>query len=379
MKKIIIFGFLIINSIAGFSQLSITVDSLRQRADTLWFSNRKGSIVYFRTLNDTLYFGDATGEKKVSQIGTGTGGLNFSDTISKIATKYDLTQIESGSADSNFKYMTAESARFGSSDGDSVYIDLNKIEIMNAGESFKIDASDDVTVISTTSDATNILLDTDATLSNFSFSETYGFGMIKNGGDFTYLPYGITHIPSTPHVLVTGDSANKIVQSELGSFAEDTLPRSNWNRINTDSLGLGESIVTVIPFTLFIQADSYDPVDGETTYICSTPQAPATNENNRAVLVPYNATIIGASLIMNTTAGNAGTNENISTYIRINRTTPNNLIATVGSTSGTRTFTNNALDIDVQQGDIITIMIVQPTWSTNPTSAHWSGNLFLKL
>lgn len=76
MKKLIIIGFLIVNSIIGLSQappLSVTIDSLRQKSDTLWFSNRKGSIVYFRTSGDTLYFGDATGEKKVSQIGTGTG------------------------------------------------------------------------------------------------------------------------------------------------------------------------------------------------------------------------------------------------------------------------------------------------------------------
>jgi hypothetical protein len=100
MKKIIIIGFLVINSIAGLSQLSITVDSLRQRSDTLWFTNRKGSIVYLRTKFDTLYFGDATGEKKVSQIGTGTGGVNWNDTLSKIATKYDISQSGGSTSDS---------------------------------------------------------------------------------------------------------------------------------------------------------------------------------------------------------------------------------------------------------------------------------------
>lgn len=237
MKKIIIFGFLIINSIAGLSQLSITVDSLRQRADTLWFSNRKGSIVYLRTLNDTLYFGDASGEKKVSQIGTGTGGLNFSDTVLKIATKYDLTQIESGSADSNFIYMTSQSARFGS-EGDTILINSEGIIISNPGDligemKFGIGIPS-IEINNSLMTKGMELSQTGVYFSDGSEDVSLSFDGVRFKNN-TKIPYGISWIPTTPHVLVTGDSTNKIVQSELGSFTEDTLPR-----INADTLVVSE-------------------------------------------------------------------------------------------------------------------------------------------
>jgi len=80
MKKILIIIGLITLSLTGFAQLDITkrtvtADSLRSKADTLYFTNKLGSIVYFRTSGDSLFFGDVTGEKMVSQIGTGGSGV----------------------------------------------------------------------------------------------------------------------------------------------------------------------------------------------------------------------------------------------------------------------------------------------------------------
>lgn len=69
MKKAILIIFLLINSIVGFSQLSVTIDSLRQKSDTLWFTNRQGSVVYFRTTGDSLFLGDVNGEVYSGEIG----------------------------------------------------------------------------------------------------------------------------------------------------------------------------------------------------------------------------------------------------------------------------------------------------------------------
>jgi hypothetical protein len=53
---------------------SIKTDSVRSRHDTLWITNNSGSISWIRTKGDSLFFGDATGEKPLSIIGTGGGG-----------------------------------------------------------------------------------------------------------------------------------------------------------------------------------------------------------------------------------------------------------------------------------------------------------------
>ncbi|MDD5013554.1 MAG: hypothetical protein PHW73_00445 [Atribacterota bacterium] len=130
------------------------------------------------------------------------------------------------------------------------------------------------------------------------------------------------------------------------------------------------------PYTIFVQGDNSDPDDAATVYFCSTPQAPATNEANRRVGVIKAGTILYADITMNTTAGNAGSNENISIYVRLNDS-DDYLIETIGSTDNIRIFNNYSLNIPVVQGDKILIKVVYPTWDTNPTNVHWSGNLFI--
>jgi hypothetical protein len=80
---------------------------------------------------------------------------------------------------------------------------------------------------------------------------------------------------------------------------------------------------------------------------------------------------------MNTTAGNAGSNEDISVYIRINRTT-DYLVETIGSTDAVRIFNKYDLVISVAENDIIEIKAVYPPWGTPPTNVHWSGNILIQ-
>lgn len=128
--------------------------------------------------------------------------------------------------------------------------------------------------------------------------------------------------------------------------------------------------------TVFFQGDGADPSNNTTVYFCSTPQAPALSQNFRAVISLQNGNIRSAALIMNTTAGNAGSGENISVYLRLNRTT-DYLIKTVGTIDAVRVFDNYNLNIPIQQGDILLIKVVYPTWVTPPTNAHWSGNAII--
>jgi len=77
MKKLIIFILLILNNLAGFTQISATIDSLRQKGDTLWISNRKGSIAYMRTSGDSLYLSDVSGEIYLGLVNSDTADYSI--------------------------------------------------------------------------------------------------------------------------------------------------------------------------------------------------------------------------------------------------------------------------------------------------------------
>ncbi|MBI5075628.1 MAG: hypothetical protein HZB62_10760 [Nitrospirae bacterium] len=73
----------------------------------------------------------------------------------------------------------------------------------------------------------------------------------------------------------------------------------------------------------------------------------------------------------------AGSGENISMYIRVNNTT-DTLIATVGSATAERIFSNTDLSIPVSVGDFFNIKMVNPAWATNPTAVFGSGSIYIE-
>jgi hypothetical protein len=77
-----------------------------------------------------------------------------------------------------------------------------------------------------------------------------------------------------------------------------------------------------------------------------------------------------------TAHGTAGSNENISVYIRLNNSS-DTLIQTVGVANGHRVFTNVALSIAVAVGDYIEIKMVCPTWGTPPVACNFGGEVYV--
>lgn len=73
----------------------------------------------------------------------------------------------------------------------------------------------------------------------------------------------------------------------------------------------------------------------------------------------------------------AGTNEDMTMYIRLNNTT-DYLIGTVGSTDRIKTWLNESLNIPVTPTDYIEIKITTPTWVTNPTGVSSWGCLLIE-
>lgn len=69
MKKLILSILFLVFTVSIFCQTNGTFDSLRmRRTDKMFFTNRHGSISWFRTSGDTLYIGDSTGEYSLGQL-----------------------------------------------------------------------------------------------------------------------------------------------------------------------------------------------------------------------------------------------------------------------------------------------------------------------
>jgi hypothetical protein len=76
-------------------------------------------------------------------------------------------------------------------------------------------------------------------------------------------------------------------------------------------------------------------------------------------------------------SGVAGSNENISMYLKINNTT-NILIQTIGSTDLAREFINNSLNEVINEHDFVEFRLTTPTWGTNPTGVTLIGVFTIK-
>jgi hypothetical protein len=75
--------------------------------------------------------------------------------------------------------------------------------------------------------------------------------------------------------------------------------------------------------------------------------------------------------------GTAGSNENISLYIRLNNTT-DTLVKTIGDTSSTKIFNKTDLAISVAEGDYIEGKFVFPIWGTQPINVKFTGIIVIE-
>lgn len=130
-------------------------------------------------------------------------------------------------------------------------------------------------------------------------------------------------------------------------------------------------------YTLPLVAGVINPAnDSEVNYWGSfSAKSPDVTANRERVYIPKAGTIKGVNVVMY--AGTAGTGENISLHIGLNNTTFT-LVATVGTTSNPRIFTNNALSIPVVVGDYIAMRWTFPVWATNPSATYVGGTVYIE-
>ena len=119
----------------------------------------------------------------------------------------------------------------------------------------------------------------------------------------------------------------------------------------------------------------FNPTDAQTVAFGQAINAPTVSTNAYFEIIMRGAGVIRGCDLNMLVGGTTGTNENWSLYVRHNGT--DYLVATVGSTTVVRNFTNTSMNIPYVDGDIVRMIYVNPTWATNPTGVTATGNLIL--
>lgn len=128
-------------------------------------------------------------------------------------------------------------------------------------------------------------------------------------------------------------------------------------------------------YTLNVCSLNINPLDATTYYFGQIPKAPVTATGQNRVLIRLAASIRIVNIYC--FASTAGTNENISLYIRKNNTA-DTLIQTVGTAASERVFFNSALNIPFAAGDSFEVKMICPTWATNPATMNFGGYVYLE-
>ena len=124
-------------------------------------------------------------------------------------------------------------------------------------------------------------------------------------------------------------------------------------------------------------ANQATTIDGQTVYWGGNMSlAVQTTAGISRIYFPVAATIISA--YVHVYSGTAGTNEAWVMNIRKNNTTDTQ-IASLGSASANRVWSNTGLSISMAAGDYIEIKEVQPTWATNPANCRRSAVIYCEV
>jgi hypothetical protein len=118
------------------------------------------------------------------------------------------------------------------------------------------------------------------------------------------------------------------------------------------------------------------PADATTYYFGGLPAlAPQTTVNLLNVYVPKGGTIKIAYFTWYA-AGQSGSAESISLYIRVGTT--DTLVASVATTGSEKIFVTSSLNIAVAAGEGMQMKLVCPTWASNPSNVFLGGYIYVE-
>ena len=171
--------------------------------------------------------------------------------------------------------------------------------------------------------------------------------------------------------LIGGGTSTYLVAAGTDGRGAWKSPSALFGTVGSAGQVLGSNGTTAawknFPASLYFQHLAFDPADAQTYYFGAwRTLAPATSAGSRYVLAPRTGVIRSAHAAwLGLTA--AGSNQDVSIYVRNVTAATEELIATVGSTAQVKAFVNYAMTLAVTQGDALEIKLVCPTWTTNPT------------
>jgi hypothetical protein len=162
---------------------------------------------------------------------------------------------------------------------------------------------------------------------------------------------------------------------DASASAHGLLPKLS-NDVNDFLNGQGGWSVPV-GYTMQGSAATYNPVDGQTTFWGATPSEPPDTTAAQHRVYIRRTSVLKSIRIYWHAWSVAGSNNDISWYIRVNDTT-DYLVQTIGSTGAAKLPSATGLDISLAAGDYFEIKVVQPTWTTNPTGVHQSFTAYFE-
>lgn len=213
----------------------------------------------------------------------------------------------------------------------------------------------------------NALRDYLVTLGALAFSNTISTSLLDNDA----VTYGkMQNVPQDKllgrSTASTGDPEEIACDAACRALLDDTSPaaqRATISAAYTLQFWNGQNI-------------AFAPVDAGTYYFGSVNRGSGTTAAQSKMYIRRSGVIRVAEAYW-WANGVAGSNEDVSVYVRLNDTT-DYLIQTVGAATQERNFTNAAINITVASGDFVEIKMVCPTWATNPTNGAFGGYLLVE-
>lgn len=192
-----------------------------------------------------------------------------------------------------------------------------------------------------------------------------------SNSDSSILEVNSSTLGSMPLPRMTTTQKNAIVSPATGLFVFDTTT----NRPEYFNGSFFQGLATRFLQVFFSQ---WNPTSGQTVAfgsVASTPQLASLTPAPFEVVMRGNGVVRGCDFTT-FTAGVAGTNQAWSLYVRHNGT--DYLVQTVSVSATVRTFSNTSLNIPYVAGDIVRMILINPTWTTSPTQVSGGGFLTLQ-
>jgi len=119
----------------------------------------------------------------------------------------------------------------------------------------------------------------------------------------------------------------------------------------------------------FVNTFAGNPADSTTYYLAQSVSLitnTAATAKNVQFYIPFSCTL--TKVYGTFGLSSAGSNENITIFVRVNNTSNTNVTTTFKLNASSNSFSNSGLSISLSAGDYISIGMTTPAWATNPLS-----------